>query len=272
MSTYSNLKNNILVESDALKFIKKLDDEIVDLIIIDPPYKLEMPKNDIFDYEGSLLKKRKMRRVNESWDKFTLDQYLEWSEKWLIESKRVLSSTGSMFIFGSYHNIGLINYLCQRNDFMIINDICWYKRNAVPNLACRRLTASYESILWISKGKKYSFNYEDLKFGSFPNDKLKKQDKQMRNVWDIPTAGNESVGHPTQKPSEVYKRCILTGINRSKENPLILDFFAGSGTCAIASNNLGYKSVLVENNNEYISMIKNRLNANEIKYDFIKDI
>tara|TARA_X000000368_G_scaffold6009_1_gene4621 strand:+ start:4055 stop:4867 length:813 start_codon:yes stop_codon:yes gene_type:complete len=270
MNTSLNLKNNIICNGDALNFLKKLEDSSVDLIIVDPPYKLEMPEKDIFDYKDSLMKKRKMRRVKEEWDKFSLEEYLSWSEKWMLESKRVLSDSGSMFVFGSYHNIGLINYICQKIDFMIINDICWYKRNAVPNLACRRLTASFESILWIAKNKKYTFNYKDLKFGDFPKDNLKKQDKQMRNVWDIPTAGNESVGHPTQKPTDVYMRCIMTAINKNKENPVILDFFAGSGTCALAANSLGYKSTLVEKDDGYYKMIKSRLDSCDISYKEIK--
>ena len=142
---------------------------------------------------------------------------------------------------------------------MIINDIVWFKRNAVPNLSCRRLTASAEHIIWVAKDKNYKFNYKDLKDGIFPEDKIKTNGKQMRNVWDIPTAGNESVGHPTQKPVSLYKRCIMTAINKEIENPLILDFFAGSGTCGVASKELGYDFILVENKEEYYNIIKERL-------------
>ena len=272
MSSFLNFKNSQIHNGDALEFLSKVDDNSVDLIIIDPPYKLEMPKKDIFDYEGSLLSKNKMKRVKEKWDEFTLDEYIDWSEKWLLESKRILCDTGSMFVFGSYHNIGLINYICQKINFMIINDICWYKRNAVPNLACRRLTASYENILWLGKNKKYTFNYKTLKHGQFPNDKLKKPNKQMRNVWDIPTAGKESVGHPTQKPVEVYKRCILTAINTEKDNPIIIDFFAGSGTCAIAADELGYNSVLVEKDESYFTIIEKRLSEKNVSFSKFDDI
>jgi DNA modification methylase len=270
MSIFYNFKSSKIYNEDVLEFLSKVDDNSVDLIIVDPPYKLEMPKKDIFDYEGSIASKKKIKLVREKWDEFSLDEYIDWSEKWLLESKRILCDTGSMFVFGSYHNIGLINYICQKIKFMIINDICWYKRNAVPNLACRRLTASYESILWLGKNKKYTFNYRTLKDGQFPNDKLKKPNKQMRNVWDIPTAGNENVGHPTQKPIEVYKRCILTGINTEKDNPTIIDFFAGSGTCAVASDILGYNSILVEKDEIYYDIIKKRLKKKNIIFEEIK--
>lgn len=250
------MEKNKVYNSDCIDFLKSMEDKSTQLIIVDPPYKLEMPNKSGVD---DLIKKKGMKRVNESWDKFTLDEYISWCEEWILESFRVLDKTGSMFIFGSYHNIGLINYILQKNKLMIINDVVWYKRNAVPNLSCRRLTASAEHIIWVAKDKKYKFNYSDLKNGQFPEDNLKSLGKQMRNVWDIPTAGNESVGHPTQKPVSLYERCIKTAINKEHPSPLILDFFGGSGTCGIAARNLGYDFILVENNREYCDIINKRL-------------
>jgi site-specific DNA-methyltransferase (adenine-specific) len=251
------MERNKVYTEDCLDFLSKMKDKSTQLIIVDPPYKLEMPEKSGVD---DLMKLKGMSRVNEDWDKFGLDEYIEWCEKWILESFRVLDDNGSMFIFGSYHNIGLINYILQKNKLMIINDIAWFKRNAVPNISCRRLTASFEHILWVAKDKKYKFNYKDLKDGIFPEDGIKKENKQMRNVWDIPTAGNENVGHPTQKPTNVYKRCIMTAINKDIPNPLILDFFGGSGTCGVAAQSLGYDYILVEKSQEYVDIIKKRLN------------
>lgn len=259
MSILSSLKNKV-TNSDCLDILCDVPDKSIDLVVIDPPYKLEMPEKSGVD---ALLSKKNIKRVNEEWDKFSLDEYIIWSEKWIKESFRVIKDTGSVFIFGSYHNIGLINYILQKNKLMIINDIVWYKRNAVPNLSCRRLTASAEHILWASNNKKYTFNYSDLKNGIFTNDKLKIQNKQMRNVWDIPTAGRENVGHPTQKPIDVYKRCIMTGINKDSENPIVLDFFAGSGTCGIAAIDLGYDFILIEKDEKYFKIAKNRIEKSQ---------
>jgi site-specific DNA-methyltransferase (adenine-specific) len=268
------MKKVKLLKGDVLERLKSIESNSIDLIVTDPPYKLEMPKTSGVD---DLLSKKKIKRVDEDWDKFTLDEYYNWCEEWINESFRVLKETGSIFIFGSYHNIGIINYLLQKNKYMIINDICWFKRNAVPNIACRRLTASYESILWASKNKKYTFNYSDMKNGDFPSDKIKSPGKQMRNVWDIPTAGSESfnielngekIKHPTQKPIDVYKRCIMSGILKS-EDSIVLDLFAGSGTAGIAANNLGYNSILIERDENYFELIKKRLTTNNIQFEII---
>ena len=61
---------------DCCEFLKKLPDNSVQLICIDPPYNLELAGWDIYD------------------------NYIEWAEKWLKEAYRVLSASGSLVIFG----------------------------------------------------------------------------------------------------------------------------------------------------------------------------
>jgi len=244
-----------LIHDNCVDAIAKMPDKSVDLIIADPPYKLEMPKKSGVD---TYLKDKKITLVDEDWDKFTLDEYMVFSEEWITQAMRLLKDHGSIFIFGSYHNIGLVNYVLQKNKIMIINEIIWYKRNAVPNLACRRFTASTENILWAAKDKKYTFNYHAMKNGDFPEDNIKKPEKQMRNVWDIPTAGKENVGHPTQKPTKVYERIIKSALI---DNPdaVVLDPFAGSGTLGAVAQSMNLNCTMIEANDEYISIIKNRL-------------
>ena len=240
---------------DCIETLRNIVSNSIDLVIADPPYKLEMPKtNGVSD----LLESKNINLVDEEWDKFTLDEYLNFSEGWLKEAFRVIKPTGSVAIFGTYHNIGLINYAIQKNHWLIINEIAWYKRNAVPNLACRRLTASYETILWAARDKRYTFNYQDLKEGSYPEDGLKKPGKQMRNVWDIPTNSAENVGHPTQKPIRLYERIIQMACAKS-DDAVVLDPFAGSGTLGMAVRSFGYQAILIEREPKYQEIIRHRL-------------
>jgi len=242
--------------------MRTLPDASIDFIIADPPYKLEMPeRNGVSD----LLAGKNITLVNEYWDKFDLNSYLDFSEQWLREGFRLLKPAGSMVIFGTYHNIGLVNYLLQRNGWMIINEIAWYKRNAVPNLACRRLTASYETILWAASDKRYTFHYEDLKEGVFPDDRLKLPGKQMRNVWDIPTNSAEAVGHPTQKPVQLYERLLMMGCPKGAE-AVVLDPFAGSGTLGIAVRRFECQAILIEKDERYQELIRHRLMAPSITF------
>ncbi|MDR1352825.1 MAG: site-specific DNA-methyltransferase, partial [Treponema sp.] len=135
-----------------------------------------------------------------------------------------------------YHSIYQCGYLLQKNNFHILNDISWFKPNASPNLSCRFFTASHETIIWARKDKmeKHIFNYDALKNGKFPEDKLKKENTQMRSVWSIPTPAKtekEFGKHPTQKPVSLLMRIVTASTNPGN---IILDPFNGGGTTGAA--------------------------------------
>ena len=72
----------------------------------------------------------------------------------------------------------------------------------------------------------------------------------------------ERTGHPSQKPESVFEKLILMA---TKENELVFDPMAGSGTsgaCCIKNNR---KCILCDINEEYISMIEKRLNIKRIE-------
>jgi site-specific DNA-methyltransferase (adenine-specific) len=150
----------------------------------------------------------------------------------------------------------------QKNNFHILNDIAWFKPNASPNLSCRFFTASHETILWARKDKKakHIFNYEEMKNGHFPEDKLKKEHTQMRSVWSIATPKNgekEQGKHPTQKPLDLLKRIVLASTD---ENAVVLDPFCGSGTTGVACGCFGHRSFVgIEIDKNYCDLAKKRL-------------
>jgi DNA modification methylase len=106
-----------------------------------------------------------------------------------------------MWIFGTYHNIGIINVICQKLNIEIINEVIWYKRNAFPNLSGRRLTASHETILWCHSGqnrREYYFDYEYSKTSYFPEDNLKLPGKCICQPKTVPYF-NRKLGQLKQK-------------------------------------------------------------------------
>ena len=197
--------------------------------------------------------------------------YMTFTKAWLAEAKRILKPTGSMWIFGTYHNIGVINVICQMLGIEIINEVVWYKRNAFPNLAGRRLTASHETILWCNKGGKkreYYFDYEYSKSGDFSYDGLKTPGKQMRTVWDISNNKEKSElaygKHPTQKPIRILKRMIKLA---SREGDIMLTPFSGSGSECVAAKMTGRKYIGIELDNSYCEIATDRLNHVEENED-----
>ena len=243
---------NAVINNDCIIGMTELPENYVDLIIADPPYNLS--KGGVWKWDNSVALSGmggNWNKVMQHWDDMPFEDYMQFTELWLMQAQRILKPTGSMWIFGTYHNIGIINVICQKLGIEIINEVIWYKRNAFPNLSGRRLTASHETILWCNKGGKkreYYFNYEYAKESSFAEDGLKTPGKQMRTVWDIPNnkQSDESKHgkHPTQKPLRILDRMIRLS---SKKGDLVMTPFSGSGSECVAAkiterNYLGYET------------------------------
>lgn len=255
---------NKVFNEDCVEGMKKIPNKSVDLIVADPPYnlssgaKIHCDGSKVLEGMGGEWDKR-----IEDWDTFSFNDYFEFTKAWLIEAKRILKPTGSLWIFGTYHNIGIINVVAQTIGLEIINEVIWYKSNSFPNLAGRRLTASHETILWCHnspKKRQYKFNYEFSKNGDFSYDTLKSPGKQMRTVWGISNNKEkwelDCGKHPTQKPYKIIRRMIdLT----TDEGDVVLTPFSGSGTECVAAKKANRKFIGFETNKEYFELSLKRL-------------
>lgn len=252
---------------DLYEALPTLPNDFFDVIIVDPPYGASSTKNWSYD-ESKKLKGfgGDWKLTSEVWDLLSQSDSLVGTYNWLKELKRVVKTTGSIWIHSTYHNSGFVNVCCQLLGLEIINEIAWYKRNSFPNLSGRRLTASHETILWVHKGgakkREYVFNYEDAKAYSHPCDLMKEAGKQMRTVWDIPNNKSKEElmfgTHPTQKPLRVSERIIM--ISGVKGGNLLVPF-AGSGTEMIAGLRYGMNVYGYEIEPEYYNLANRRLQA-----------
>ncbi|UQY80004.1 Modification methylase DpnIIB [Candidatus Hepatincola sp. Av] len=258
MKPYFSNNNFTLYCHNCLELMKKLTTNSIDMIFADPPYMLS---ND-----GLTCKNGKLVTVNKGhWDKSNgFDNDVLFHEAWLLQCKRLLKDDGTLWVSGTYHSIYQCGYLLQKLGFHILNDIAWLKPNAAPNLSCRFFTASHETLLWVRKSKqaKHYFNYQAMKHGSFPEDKLKVKNSQMRSVWSIPTSkAREKIHgkHPTQKPLNLLQRIIMSS---TKEFDTILDPFNGSGTTGIAATLIGKRKYIgIDTNEEYLQLTIKRLQS-----------
>jgi len=237
-----------LLVGDAIDVLKSLPEKSVDLIFSDPPYNLS---NDGFTCHAG-----KRVSVNKGkWDKSQgIEEDFNFHFTWIEACKRVLKQNGSLWISGTYHSIYACGYALQKQGWHIINDICWYKPNAAPNLSCRMFTASHETLLWVRKDKKvkHTFNYDKMRNGFFPDDFIKKPNKQMRSIWAIgtPKNGEKKYGkHPTQKPEALLERIILSSSN---EGDIVLDPFCGSATTGVVAIRHNRKFVGIDLEKEYV--------------------
>ncbi len=249
---------------NAIEGMESLPAQSFDLAIADPPYgasteatwKLTEGHN-LPGFGGA------WKLASHSWDLFSGIEGMELTLTWLGHLKRLVKPSGSIWLHSTYHNSGLVNVACQLLELEIINEVVWFKRNAFPNLAARRLTASHETILWVHTGNKkrqYRFNYEEVKAASFPEDSFKERGKQLRTVWDIPNNKTKDEldfgSHPTQKPLRLTERLLL--ISGVRDGRLLVPF-AGSGTEMIAGLRYGMNGVGFETAPEFFDLAKKRI-------------
>ena len=196
--------------------MRALSDASVDLIFADPPYNLQLA-NTLTRPDQTVVD-----AVDDDWDKFTdFAAYDAFTRDWLIEARRLMRPSATIFVIGSYHNIFRVGAIMQDLGFWILNDIVWRKNNPMPNFRGRRFTNAHETMIWASRdasSKSYTFNYEMLKAGN--------EDCQMRSDWLLPICTgaerlkdkNGRKAHPTQKPESLLARVILSA---SKAGDLI---------------------------------------------------
>ncbi len=72
----------------------------------------------------------------------------------------------------------------------------------------------------------------------------------------------EQTGHPAQKPEAVFDKLILMA---TKEEDLLIDPMAGSGTTAASAIRLGRKAILCDQSEAYIQLMEKRLGVSRIQ-------
>lgn len=235
---------SLLFNEDCIKALKKIPDESIQLILIDPPYNLDLA----------------------DWD--TYENYMEWAGTWLDEAYRVLSKSGSLVIFGGTQfrnersgDLTEIIYHCRHNTkWKLVNTIIWYYKNGMS--AHRYFANRHEEVIWLVKTDKYYFDLDSVRVKYSPEElKNALKDKRLipenvmkgknpTNVWEIGRLnGNslERVGHPTQKPLEIIRRFVKS---LSYPGAVVLDFFAGSGTTGRVCIEEGRHCIMIDNDKQ----------------------
>lgn len=251
-----NLPLDQVLLGDCLQRMDELPARSVDLIFADPPYNLQL-KNEL--WRPNLTR---VDGVDDAWDQFSsFAAYDEFSRAWLAGCRRLLKSTGTLWVIGTYHNIHRVGSILQELDYWILNDIAWIKTNPMPNFHGVRFANAHETLIWAQKerGAKYTFNYATLK--------ALNDDLQMRSDWYLPLCtGKERMrvngvkAHATQKPEALLQRVILASSN---PGDVILDPFFGTGTTGAAAKRLQRHWIGIERSAEYAAIAQERIQAVE---------
>lgn len=198
----------------------------VNVIIADPPYFLS---------QGGGTTCRSGRRASVakgSWDAASNDptmrarEIYDWAVEWLDLARKALHDDGTLWCCGTYHNIHTIAYVMQWTGWRILNEIVWEKPNPPPNLGCRHLTQSNETILWAAKSHKSRYHFD------YPASREIGNAKQLKTVWRMPTVSTGRI-HATQKPVELANRMIRISC---PPGGVVVDPMMGSGTTLAAAH------------------------------------
>ena len=81
------------------------------------------------------------------------------------------------------------------------------------------------------------------------------------NINQVKNVSKEKTEHPCQIPEELISKIIRT---TAKDNELIIDVFAGSGTTGVVAESLGYDSLCYEVDEKYCEIIRERRSIYDI--------
>jgi site-specific DNA-methyltransferase (adenine-specific) len=254
-----------VLQGDALELLPHMASESAQIVLADPPYNIGK------DFG------------NDS-DKQPMQAYLDWCERWIGESLRILKPNGTMFIYGFSEILALI---LSRVPYSVNRRwIVWHYTN--KNVASLNFwQRSHESILVLWKSDKvfhrdaireaYTEGFLNGAAGkerAATKGRFSKGDKTTkytahpggalpRDVIKIPAlaggAGiHERVDHPTQKPLALCEKLLRSCMQPATEGYVLVPF-AGSGSECVAAKKLGLPFVGVELNPDYIKLINERL-------------
>lgn len=225
---------------DCIELLKKLPDNSVDMVCVDPPY-FQIVKND--------------------WDNQwkTEQEYLEWCEEWTAECFRILKPNRCFYVWGTTKTDTFLKYkldvLNQINGAYYQNWIIWHYDWG--GRTKKTFARKHEDLLMYSKGKEFLFNADDVRIPYAMKTNVRKgaknnpKGKIPTDVWqkNNHTTSKEYAGwHPTQKPLQILERVIKANTN---EGDIVLDCFSGSGSTMIACAKTGRSFLGAELDSEY---------------------
>ena len=274
---------NEIIHDDCLNYMKTIKDNSIDLIYLDPPFFTQRTQ------KGILRSEERIVEFQDSWK--DIYEYIDYIKVRLIEMKRILKDTGSIFLHcdktASHYLRVLLDNVFGMNNFQ--SEIIWsYKRWSNSK---KGLLNSHQNIYFYSKSTKFKFNTIYTDYSATTNiDQILQQRKRDENgkcvyktdengnvisdnekkgvplsdVWEIPflnPKAKERVGYPTQKPILLLEKIIQIATD---EGDVVLDPFCGSGTTLVASELLNRKYIGIDFSEDAIKISKDRIN-NPIK-------
>lgn len=217
---------------DVVEFMKSLDDESVDLIVTDPPYKVTA-RGNAGNSGGMMQTKLSMKGKIFNFNDIKPCEYIP-------EFYRILKDGSHCYIMTNHVNLHEMLNVAKSCGFHFIKSLIWNKGNKIMG---QYYMSQFEYILFFRKGKAKKINYcgtSDIL--DVPNKKTK--DENGKNI------------HDTEKPVELMEILIK---NSSNENDIVFEPFMGVGATVLACKRLNRKYLACEIDEKYFKIAEKRL-------------
>ncbi|MFZ6024391.1 MAG: DNA-methyltransferase [Bacteroidota bacterium] len=272
------METNKILHGNCIDRLQEIDANKIDLVYFDPPF---------FTQKKHSLTNRENTKTYAFDDKFeSLEEYLSLIEKTLVQCKRILKNTGSVFLHCdkiASHNIRVIlDKVFGKENFQ--SEIVWsYKR---WSNAKKGLLNSHQIIFFYSKTENFKFNTLYTDYSATTNLDQILQDRErdengksvykkdengtvilgkekkgvpLSDVWEIPylnPKAKERTGYPTQKPVLLLNQIINIATD---EGDLVLDPFCGSGTTCVSAKSLKRQFLGIDISIDAVELTNSRL-------------
>lgn len=268
-------KDNYLYLGDNLEVMKSLPSESIDLIYGDPPYFSQR------NYSTTSKTDNVKRTFTDTFS--TLTEYLQFLQIRIVEMKRLLKPTGSIYLHLDWHAVHYVKVMMDSifgyDNF--INHIIWTYSGGG---SCKKAFArKHDDILLYAKTQDYTFNVNDVTIKCKPGTEfikdtdgrtyytkggtryyVERDGKLLEDYWiDIPNINHnpldERHDYPTEKPITLLDRIIKVSSNRGD---IVADFWGGSGVTAESASKLNRKWITCDISEDSVNLIKARLLGN----------
>lgn len=225
-----------LYNENCLNILKTIEDNTIDLIVTDPPYKVTQ-KGTRGTMGGMIVKEVNAKGKVFLHNDINIKDYIN-------ELYRVLKNNSHCYLMTNHVNLQEFLNETIKAGFYFTKCLIWDKQNKIAN---QYYMNQFEYILFLRKGKAKAINNNSCSdILSIPNKKTK-----INNV-NI---------HDTEKPVELMKILIE---NSSNENDLVLDPFMGSGSTGLACKMSNRSFIGIEIDEKYFNIAKERIEQNTL--------
>ncbi len=265
-----------IFHGDNLAVLESMPAGSVNLIYIDPPFGTGLVRSHRRIKTGSGEATRsgfggrtyRYETISELAyrDDMPLEEYLAFLRVRLEHMHRVLTDDGSIYVHVDFHAVHHVRLLLDDifGEERFLNEIIWAYDYGGRHRD--RWPRKHDNILFYSKGPTWTFNRDEIDRIPYMAPGLVGPEKAAigklpTDVWwmtIVPTNSKERTGYPTQKPVALIERIIRASSN---DGEVVADFFGGSGTTAVAAQQLGRKYLYVDSNEEAVAIARERLGS-----------